>query len=80
MPQKLDEEWQTQLKWRYGDACNKKQPTCLTTLLQNGLNSDVKRFNTHIKPVLQQIRLLTALNKGCKTRNIVFQLVLQQRC
>ena len=80
MPQKLEGEGQTQLKWRYGNACNKKQATLLPTLLQNELNSDVKRFNTHIKPVLQQIRLLTGLNVGGKTRNIVFQLVLQQCC
>ena len=36
--------------------------TCLATLLQNELNSDVVRFTTHIKPVLQQIRSLTGLN------------------
>ena len=29
-------------------------------------------------PVLQQIRLLTGLNVGGKTRNITIQLVLQQ--
>ena len=80
MPQKLEGEGQTQLKWRYGNACNKKQATLLTILLQNELNSDVKRFNTHIKPVLQQVRLLTGLNVGGKTRNIVFRLVLQQCC
>ena len=45
--------------------------TCLATLLQNELNSDVVCFTTHIKPVLQQIRSLTGLN---------FQLVLQQCC
>ena len=38
--------------------------------LQNELNSDVARFTTHLKPVLQQIRLLTGLNVDCKTRNI----------
>ena len=48
----------------------KKHATCLTTLLQNELNSDVARYITHIKPVLQQIRLLTGLNVGGKTRNI----------
>ena len=42
----------------------KKHATCLATLLQNELNSDVARFTTHIKPVLQQIRLLTGLNVG----------------
>ena len=33
---------------------NKKRAICLATLLQNELNSDVGRFTTHIKPVLQQ--------------------------
>ena len=56
----------------------KKHATCLVTLLQNELNSDVARFTAHIKPVLQQIRLLTGLNVGGKTRNIAIQLVLQQ--
>ena len=42
------------------------------------LNSDVARFTTHIKPVLQQIRLLIGLNKRGKTRNIAIQRVLQQ--
>ena len=32
------------------------------------------------KPVLQQIRLLTGLNVGGKTRNNAIQLVLQQCC
>ena len=57
-----------------GQQCH---ATCFATLLQNELDSDLKRFTTHIKPVLHQIRLLTALNVG-KTRNIVIQLVLQQ--
>ena len=39
------------------------------------MNSDVARFTTHIKPVLQQIRLLTGLNVRGKTRNIAIQLV-----
>ena len=38
------------------------------------------RIITNIKLVLQQIRLLTGLNIGCKTRNIAIQLVLQQCC
>ena len=59
---------------------NKRRATCLATLLQNELNSDVARFTTHIKPVLQQIRLLTGLNMGGKTHNIAIQLVLQQCC
>ena len=61
---------------RFGKTGNKK--TCLATLLQNGLNSDVAHFTTHIKPVLQQIRLLTGFSVGAKTRNIALQLVLQQ--
>ena len=32
------------------------------------------------EPVLQQIRLVTGLNVGCKMRNIAIQLVLQQCC
>ena len=59
---------------------DRKRATCLATLLQNKLNSDVTRFTTHIKPVLQQIRLLTGLNVSGKTRNIAIQLVLQQCC
>ena len=59
---------------------NKKHATRLATLLQNKLNSDVVRFTTHIKPVLQQISLLTGLNVGGKTLNIAIQLVLQQCC
>ena len=65
---------------RHGKTGNKKRATCLATLLQNELNSDVTRFTTHIKPVLQQIRLLAGLNVGGKTRNIAVQLVLQQCC
>ena len=38
------------------------------------------RFTTHIKPVSQQISLLTGLNVGGKTLNIGIQLVLQQCC
>ena len=63
---------------RCGKTGNKKPATCFATLLQNELNSDVARFTTHIKPVLQQIRLLTGLNMGGKTRNIAIQLVLSQ--
>ena len=37
------------------------------------------KFYHHIKPVLQQIRLLTGLNVAGKTRNIAFELVLQQK-
>ena len=48
-----------------------KRATFFATLLQNELNSDVARFTTHIKPVLQQIRLLTGFNVSHKTRNIV---------
>ena len=65
---------------RYGKTGNKKRATCFATLLQNKLNSNVARFTTHIKPVLQQIRLLIGLNVGGKTRNIAIQLDLQQCC
>ena len=41
-------------------------------MLQNRLNTDVARFSTHIKSVLQQIGLFTGLNEGGKTRNIAF--------
>ena len=61
---------------RYGKTGNKK----CATLPQNELNSDVTRFTTNIKPVIQQIRLLTGLNVSCKTRNNTIQLVLQQCC
>ena len=44
------------------------------------LNCDVASFTTHIKPVLQQIRLLIGLNVSGKTGNIVFQFVWQQCC
>ena len=64
----------------YVKTGNKKRATCLARLLRNELNSDVERFTTHIKPVLEQIRLLTGLNMGGKTRNIAIQLVLQQSC
>ena len=42
---------------------DRKRATCLATLLQNKLNSDVTRFTTHIKPVLQQIRLLRGFER-----------------
>ena len=57
-----------------------KRATCFSTLLQDELNNDVACYTTHIKPVLQQMKLLTGLNMGGKTRNIAIQLVLQQCC
>ena len=65
---------------RYGKTGNKKRATCLAKLLQNELNSDNARYTTHIKVVLQKIRLWTGLNVSGKTRNIAIQLVLQQYC
>ena len=56
--------------------CNR----CLATLPQNELNRDVASFASHTKPFLQQIRLLTGLNVGGKTRYIAILLVLQQCC
>ena len=38
---------------RNGQTGNRNYATCLATLLQNELTSDVARFTTHIKPVLQ---------------------------
>ena len=64
----------------HGKTGNKKPATYFATLLQNALNSNVARFITHIRPVLQQIRLLTGLNMGSTTRNIAIQLVLQHCC
>ena len=64
-----------------GKKKKKKKPaTCFAKLLQNELNSDVARFITHIKPFLQQIRLLTGLNMDGKTCHIAIQLVLLQCC
>ena len=59
------------LNLRYGKTGNKKHATCLATLLQNELNSDVVHFTTPIKPVLQQIRLLTGLNVDSKTTTLL---------
>ena len=33
-------------------------------LQQKELNNDVARFTTHIKPVLEQIKLLTGFERG----------------
>ena len=61
------------MELKYGKTAKKKeQATCLATLLQDELNSDGARFTTHRKLVLQQIRLLTGLNVGDKTRKIAF--------
>ena len=60
---------------RSGKTGNKKKANFLPSLLQNQLNSDVARFTTHIKPVLQQIRLFTGLNAASKTRKNTIQLV-----
>ena len=45
-----------------------KPATCLATFLKNESNRYVARLTNHNKPDLQQIRLLTGLNKGCKTQ------------
>ena len=68
-------EWNAPL--RYGKTGNKRHETCFATLPQNEVQSDVAHFTTQFKPVFQQIRLLTGLNVGGKTCNIVFQPVLQ---
>ena len=41
-------------KLRHGKTGNKKQATCLATLLQKELNSDVARFTTHIIPLVPE--------------------------
>ena len=56
---------------------------CLATLMQNELNSDVARFPPTSalscnKSTVQQIRLLTGLNEGGKTRNNAFQPLLKR--
>ena len=53
---------------------DKKRATCLATLLQNKLNSNVACFTTHVKPVLRQIRLLTGLSLGGKSHRSLFNL------
>ena len=55
---------------RYGKTGNKKKFNLSATLLHSELNSDFVRFATNIKPLLQQIRLLTGLNVGGKTLNV----------
>ena len=52
----------------------------LQYLVQNELNTDVARFTTHIKPVFQQIRLLTGLIGVGKMHSITFQLLLLHCC
>ena len=84
---RMDDSYQVfllKLRWftrahylNYGKTGNKKHATCHAAMLKNELNSDVAPFTTHIKPVWQQIRLLTGLNLSGKTRNIAFQLVPQ---
>ena len=44
----------------------------IATLLQNELNSDVARFTTHIKPVFQQIGLLTGFSEVLKRATLLF--------
>ena len=51
---------------------NNKRATCFATLRQDELNNDVARFTTHIKPVLQQIRLLTGLMWVVKRATSIF--------
>ena len=41
--------------WVAGKTVNKKRATCLATLLQNELNSNVARFTTHEKKTLRPL-------------------------
>ena len=51
---------------------NKKRATCLATLQQNELYSDVARFTTNIKLVLHQIRLSTRFAAVLRNKLHVF--------
>ena len=51
---------------------NKKRTTCLATLQQNELYSDVARFTTNIKLVLHQIRLSTRFAAVLRNKLHVF--------
>ena len=53
---------------------NKKRATCLATLLQNELNSDVARFTEHIKPVNKLICCKTDLMWLVKRATSLFKL------
>ena len=66
--------------WRYGKTGNKTRATCLATLLQNELNSDVARFTTHVQTCSQPDFLQHKFDLGGITRIIAIQLVLQQFC
>ena len=57
---------------RFGKTENKKSATYLATLLQNELYDDVAQITTNIKPVLQQIRLLTGFNEVVKRATSLF--------
>ena len=48
---------------------NKKLATCLATLLQNVLNSDVARFTTRVQTCYQPDLLQDWFDVGGKTRN-----------
>ena len=65
---------------RYEKTGNKKHTTCVATLLQNEMKSDVARFTTHVRTCQQPDLVQDRSDEGGKKRNVVFQLVLQQCC
>ena len=59
---------------------DRKRATCLATLLQNKLNSDVACFTTQAQTCLQPDLSQDGFDMGGNTRNIAIQLVLKQCC
>ena len=58
-----------QARLRVGKKGQQKCANCFETLLQNEWKSDVANFTTHIKPVLQQIRLLQVAKSCCRKQS-----------
>ena len=63
------EEWAT-----------KNMQPCVATLLQNELTEDVARFTTHIKHVVQQIRLLRFTTWVVKRTTSLFNSICSNYC
>ena len=58
----------------------KKHATCVATLLQNELTGYVARFTTHIKHVVQQIRLLRFTTWVVKRTTSLFNSICSNYC
>ena len=52
----------------------------MPTLLQKELKSDVARFTTNVQTCQQPDLMQDRFDEGGKTRNVAWQLVLQQCC